>query len=63
MKFKYTGNGAYISGLPAVDLDDKDLTPEQKSLLDLGVSLGMYQKQGVPEAPKKEKGKDVEKAA
>lgn len=42
MKYKYIGNGAFIQGLPAKDLDDKDLTPEQKQALAAAVDKELY---------------------
>lgn len=57
MKYKYTGNGGYIQGLPAVDLDDSKLTADQKALLDLGLTLGMYKADGAPKASEAKKEK------
>lgn len=50
---KYIGNGAFYPGLPALDLNEANLTPEQKALLKTGVEHGMYEV--VAHAPKKPK--------
>ena len=41
MKYIYQGKG-YIEGLPAQDLEDTELTEEQKVLLERGVKAGLY---------------------
>lgn len=42
MKFTYVGNGAFIQGLPATDLDDSSLSPEQRQALLHGMDEGLY---------------------
>jgi hypothetical protein len=42
MKYKYVGDGAYYAGLPALDLDDADLSDDQRVLLADGVEHGLY---------------------
>lgn len=42
MKYKYVGNGSFIQGLPARDLDDKELSPEQKEALAVAVDKELY---------------------
>lgn len=47
MKYKYTpSNGEYYQGLPAQDLDDTNLSDEQKLLLAAGVAKGIYKPVG-----------------
>ena len=50
MKYTYIGNGAYLPGLPAVDLDDTKLGFDQRFLLGAAIEQGMY----VPEKPAKQ---------
>jgi len=57
MKYKYIGNGDYIQGLGAVDLDDSKLSPEQKALLEQGVTKGLYKAEGAGKAPDAKKDK------
>ena len=42
MRYTYTGNGAYMSGLPANDLDDADLSENQQALLSEAIDQGLY---------------------
>lgn len=42
MKYKYVGNGAFIQGLPARDLDEDELSPEQKVALAAAVDKELY---------------------
>ncbi len=53
MQYKYVDTGMHFQGLPARDLDDQDLTNEQKQLLAQGVALGMYLPPIPPAAEKK----------
>lgn len=41
-EYKYTGNGQFYQNLPMIDLDDKDLTDEQISLLMIAQKRGLY---------------------
>lgn len=54
MKYIYVKTSHYIQGLPARDLDDKELSDEQKAMLAEAVAKGIY-KAGSPvrDAPKK----------
>ena len=42
MQYKYQGNGNFYPGLPAQDLNDADLSDDQKALLQIGVDAGIY---------------------
>lgn len=42
MKYKYVGNGAFIPGLPARDLDDAELSAEQRQALAAAVDKELY---------------------
>jgi hypothetical protein len=42
MKCKYIGAGSYYPGLPACDLDEKDLSDSQIIQLADGIAAGMY---------------------
>lgn len=41
-KYKYIGNGAFIQGLPAKDLDEDELTAEQRQALAAAVDDELY---------------------
>lgn len=49
MQYQYTGDGHYLVGLPACDLDDQQLTDEQRDLLKAGLTLKLYQPVEAPE--------------
>ena len=51
--FKYVGHGNNLPGLPAMDLQDDQLSLEQKALMVYAVALHLYEVQG--EKPKEAK--------
>jgi hypothetical protein len=55
MKYKYIKTDHFIQGLPANDLDDTELTEEQKVLLATAVESGIYE----PASKKKKEEKDA----
>lgn len=63
MKYKYTGNGAYIDGLPMQDLDDAALSDDQKRLLELGITLGLYRAESASAKIAERETKKKEEAA
>lgn len=46
MKYQYIGNGDFFQGLPAIDLDDTDLTDSQIALLIIAAERGLYRTVG-----------------
>jgi len=50
IKFRYTGDGAFLPGIPARDLDDEDvkaLSPDQRAEVEANAALAegaIYQK-------------------
>lgn len=62
MKYLYTGGpqGGFFQGLPARDLDDGELTDEQRELLKLAMAQGLYREQN-DELRKAPRRKTVEK--
>lgn len=42
MIFKYVGNGEFIQGLPAIDINDSNLDDSQKKLLAEAIAAGLY---------------------
>lgn len=53
-KYLYVGNGQYIQGLPALDIDDEKLTDEQKKTLAMAVEMGLYKADGTTEVKPEE---------
>lgn len=42
MRYLYVGEGRYLANLPARDLDDVELSDDQKEVLKVGIRLGLY---------------------
>lgn len=45
MKYTYKGNGEFFPGIPARDLDDKDLSAEQKAIVEKSKLYGTTKEQ------------------